>query len=137
MEKNNVAAPTEGWVVAWSPKKDEYRCVDIKEHSVVFKSHIGDCPKDIAEFLSIIHAILHREKLSQNGKTRNIAIYTDNMNAMTLIYGAYVTEGVLKKLDPLIWDKMNKALAWLKTNRFNYKVIGWKTGIWGQNPARY
>lgn len=112
----------------------EYQGVDTATKQVVFKQ--GPFPQgtvNLGEFLALVHGIAYLQK-----NNLPYPIYSDSMTAI-----AWVRDKVVKsKLEPNdlneeLFERVDRALEWLKNNRVTTKVLKWETEHWGENPADY
>ena len=112
----------------------EYQGVDTATKQVVFKQ--GPFPQgtvNLGEFLALVHGIAYL-------KQHNLPypIYSDSITAI-----AWVRDKVVKsKLEPNdtnaeLFERVDRALEWLKNNRITTKILKWETEHWGENPADY
>ncbi len=88
---------------------------------------------NIGEFLAIILALswLKKHKL-------NYPIYSDSKTAMAWVRNKRVNtklERTSKNAE--LFQALDNAVAWLKINPVNAKIIKWQTDIWGEIPADY
>lgn len=112
----------------------EYQGVDTATKQVVFKQ--GPFPQgtvNLGEFLALVHGIAYLQK-----NNLPYPIYSDSVTAI-----AWVRDKVVKsKLEPNdlneeLFERIDRALEWLKNNRVTTKVLKWETEHWGENPADY
>lgn len=135
----NVPPPIEHSVVvdaAWNSKtKDmEYQGFHLATKKQLFKQgpYVG-ATNNIGEFLAIVHALA---LLQKNGST--LPIYTDSRTAMSWVNRKFANT----KLQPTdenkeVFELMNRATDWLKTNKYANKILKWDTKNWGENPADF
>ena len=112
----------------------EYQGVDTATKQPVFKQ--GPYPQgtvNLGEFLALVHGIAYLQK-----NNLNYPIYSDSITAI-----AWVRDKVVKsKLEPNetnaeLFERVDRALEWLKNNRITTKILKWETEHWGENPADY
>ncbi len=112
----------------------EYQGVDTATKQVVFKQ--GPFPQgtvNLGEFLALVHGIAYLQK-----NNFPYPIYSDSITAI-----AWVRDKVVKsKLEPNelnaeLFERVDRALEWLKNNKVSTKVLKWETEFWGENPADY
>ena len=89
---------------------------------------------NIGEFLAIVHALALLKKKNDSGRT----IYTDSRTAMAWVRNKKV-KTVLKKEknNEIIFELIERALAWLKSNVYKNPIIKWETKKWGEIPADF
>ncbi len=121
---------------AWNTvtKVMEYRGVHTGSQQVWF--HKGPFPgasNNIGEFLALVHGLALLKQ-----KNLNIPIYTDSVTAM-----AWVREKKHKSIilpteeNVAIFDLLNRAEYWLRTNTYNTPIYKWDTPAWGEIPADF
>lgn len=112
----------------------EYQGVDTKSGKVLFKAGpFEDGTINIVEFLGIVHALAYSK---QNGL--NVPIYSDSRNSIGWVKDkeartSHSKSGKNEKLFQLI----DRALKWLKTNEYPNQILKWETKAWGENPADF
>ncbi|WP_337043463.1 ribonuclease H family protein [Emticicia sp. 17c] len=121
---------------AWnSVNKDmEYQGFYLKTKERIF--HKGPFPKatnNIGEFLAIVHALAHLKKHNSV-----LPIYSDSRTAISWVRNKKANT----KLDesqgnPEVFELIDRAEKWLKTNTYPNKVLKWETEYWGENPADF
>ena len=117
-----------------NPGKMEFRGVELKTGKIVFEMKYEEATNNIGEFLAIVYALA---KYKKEGKELK-AVYSDSMNAIS-----WVAQKKCKtKLEPnqknnLVFEHIQRAVSWLKTNEYDTKVLKWNTEAWGEIPADY
>jgi ribonuclease HI len=117
-----------------NPGPTEYRGVDTKTGKVIFEMKYEEATNNIGEFLAIVHALALYKK---EGKELKI-IYSDSQNAISWVRQKSCktkleqTESNLK-----VFEHIQRAINWLKSNEYEAKVLKWNTAAWGQIPADY
>ena len=88
---------------------------------------------NIGEFLAIVLGLawLKKNKL-------DYPIYTDSLTAMSWIRKGHVNTKLewTNKNEKLL-HAVHGAMKWLKENKYDTKILKWKTDIWGEIPADY
>lgn len=117
-----------------NPGAMEYRGVDTKTGIEFFRQ--GPFPQgtnNVGEFLALIHGLAY---LKQKGS--DLPIYTDSRIAMGWIQKK-VFRSKLKRTatNARIFELVDRALHWLKTNDYDTKIIKWETKDWGEIPADF
>ncbi|WP_026452130.1 viroplasmin family protein [Aequorivita capsosiphonis] len=117
-----------------NPGKMEYRGVDTQTHKQLF--HQGPFQQgtnNIGEFLALVHGLAF---LKQHSSDR--ILYTDSRIAM----GWVKKKKCNTKLKPnarnkTLFELVVRAENWLKTNKYETKVVKWETKAWGEIPADF
>jgi len=118
-----------------NPGLMEYRGVDTKTnfeffHQGPFKSGTNN----VGEFLALVHALAY---LKKEGKD-DLVIYTDSRTAMSWVRNKKV-KTTLKKTaqNAVLFDLMDRGVAWLKNNSYKNPILKWETKSWGEIPADF
>lgn len=112
----------------------EYRGVHTGSGREIFR--MGPFPEgtvNIGEFLALVHGLAWLKK--NNSK---IPVYTDSRTAISWVNKKIVNT----KLEPnpknqKLFQLVHRALAWLKNNSFENRIIKWETEYWGEIPADF
>lgn len=120
---------------AGNPGVMEYRGVWIETGDVIF--HSQKYPKgtnNIGEFLAIVHALALME---QRGHI--VPIYSDSLTAIGWVKNKTVkTKLPRNEKTDLLWQHINRALAWLKVHDLSpYTILKWDTEHRGEIPADF
>ncbi len=118
-----------------NPGPVEYRCVDVMTGAELF--HIGpleDGTNNIGEFLALVHALAHFEKVGMP----EVTIYSDSRTAMAWVRNRHART----KLQPTpanatIRMLLERAENWLATHTPRNPVLKWDTEHWGEIPADF
>ena len=120
--------------VKGNPGKMEYRGVDTKTKKELFKQGpFEEGTNNIGEFLAIVHGLaLLKQKHSDR------IIYTDSKTAMSWVK----KKSCRTKLEPnskneALFELVERAEQWLKTNTYNTVIVKWETKAWGEIPADF
>ena len=117
-----------------NPGDMEYRGVHIPTGQEVF--HIGPLKKgtnNIGEFLALVHGLA---LLKQKGS--DIPIYSDSRNAILWVKKKKCkTLLEREKCNEPIFDLIERAEKWLKTNTYTTQILKWETKEWGEIPADF
>ena len=118
-----------------NPGVMEYQCVETMSKKQIFhQGPFKDGTNNIGEFLGLVHALALLKK-HENDHT---AIYTDSITAMSWVKNKKAkTNLALTKHNAVIFDLIERAESWLKTNTFKNKIIKWNTESWGEIPADF
>lgn len=117
-----------------NPGPVEYKGVDTQTGEVIFAvGPIKRGTNNLGEFLAIVHGLAYLQKLGSN-KT----VYSDSVNAIKWVKQRAVSS-TLERDDSTkeIWGLVDRAVNWLKTNRYENKVTKWQTKQWGEIKADY
>lgn len=117
-----------------NPGPVEYKGVDTQTGEVLFaKGPIKRGTNNLGEFLAIVHGLAYLQKLGSN-KT----VYSDSVNAIKWVKQRAVSSTLARDASTQeIWDLVDRAVHWLKTNKYNNKVTKWQTKQWGEIKADY
>jgi ribonuclease HI len=117
-----------------NPGKLEYQGVDTKSKALIF--HQGPFPLgtvNIGEFLALVHGLAYMKKIGSTSP-----IYTDSKTAM-----AWVRRKAIKTTLPrnekteALFQLVDRALIWIKTNSWENDILKWETEFWGEIPADF
>ena len=121
---------------AWNTRtlEMEYQGVKTDTKEVLFrKGPFKDATNNVGEFLAIVHALaLLKERQSE------LPVYSDSRNAI----GWVKSKQHRSKLERtphniIVFDLLDRAVKWLKQNRYPNQVLKWETRAWGENPADF
>ncbi len=119
---------------AGNPGILEYRGVFTDTKKQVFAR--GPYPEgtvNIGEFLAIVLGLAY---LKQN--KLKIPIYSDSTTAISWVSKRRVNTKLRRsEKNKLLFDAVDKAVEWLKTNQWNNPILKWRTDAWGEIPADY
>ena len=112
----------------------EYRGVFTETETEVFRAGpFSDGTNNLAEFLALVHALAWCKK-----NKIDYPIYSDSRTAMS-----WVRRKECRSKKPRtsknreIYDLVDRAIAWLKNNRYQNQILKWETKAWGEIPADY
>lgn len=112
----------------------EYRGVEAQTGRELF--HQGPFPdgtNNVGEFLAIVHALA---LLNQRGST--MPIYTDSMNAIAWVRAKKARTKLEKTpRNQILFDLIQRAEKWLRTNQWSNPLLKWETQVWGEIPADF
>lgn len=116
-----------------NPGPMEYRGVYLKTGEVVF--HYGPVygTNNIGEFLAIVHGLA---LLKQKGLS--MPIYSDSQNAISWVRQKKCKtklEHTAKTAE--LFNLIERAENWLKSNSYSTRIIKWETTRWGEVPADF
>jgi len=117
-----------------NPGRMEYRGVDIKTGKVIFEMKYEEATNNIGEFLAIVHALALYKR---DGKELKI-VYSDSLNAISWVKQKKCKTKLEKnKKNMVVFEHIQRAIAWLNNNDYDAKVLKWNTAAWGEIPADY
>ncbi|MFB5762375.1 ribonuclease H [Paenibacillus medicaginis] len=117
-----------------NPGPVEYKGVDTRTGEVLFScGPISKGTNNLGEFLAIVHALAYLKKQGSN-KT----IYSDSVNALKWVRQKQVAT-TLKRDESTkeIWELVDRAEHWLRTNTYQNRILKWQTREWGEIKADY
>ena len=117
-----------------NPGKMEYRGVDTKTGKQLF--HIGPFElgtNNIGEFLALVHGLAFLDFHKSNR-----VIYTDSRIAMSWVRQKRCKTTLVKnsKTEKL-FELIDRAEKWLKSNSYHTTILKWNTRKWGEIPADF
>ncbi|WP_256758570.1 ribonuclease H [Cohnella sp. WQ 127256] len=117
-----------------NPGPVEYKGVDTQTGEVIFSvGPIAKGTNNLGEFLAIVHGLAHLQKIGSN-KT----VYSDSVNALKWVKQKGVSSTLVKdESTKEIWELVDRAVLWLKSNTYSNKVVKWQTKQWGEIKADY
>lgn len=117
-----------------NPGPVEYKGVDTQTGDIIFScGPIQKGTNNLGEFLAIVHALAHLKKI---GSTKTV--YSDSMNALKWVREKKVVSTLVRDASTKeIWDLVDRAEHWLRTNTYENKVLKWQTKSWGEIKADY
>jgi ribonuclease HI len=112
----------------------EYQGVDTLDGTKIFhQGPFEDGTNNVGEFLAIVHALAHLKK--QNS---NIPIYSDSLNAIKWVNSKEHRSKLQRsEKNKRIFELLDRAVKWLKENKFDNPIVKWETKAWGENPADF
>ncbi|QJD86522.1 ribonuclease H [Cohnella herbarum] len=117
-----------------NPGPVEYKGVDTQTGEVVFS--VGPIRKgtnNLGEFLAIVHGLAYLQK-----KGSNKTVYSDSVNALKWVKQKEVSSTLVRdESTKEIWELVDRAVQWLKMNKYPNKVVKWQTKQWGEIKADY
>ncbi|MEI7028177.1 ribonuclease H [Paenibacillus sp. y28] len=117
-----------------NPGPVEYKGVDTRTGEVIFeKSPISKGTNNLGEFLAIVHALSYLQK---QGSTKTV--YSDSLTAMKWVRQKAVSTTLPRDESTReIWDLVDRAENWLRTNTYKNQILKWQTQSWGEIKADY
>jgi len=118
-----------------SPGVLEYQGVWTDSLEQVF--HVGTFPygtNNIGEFLALVHGL----SLLQKKSMPDMPIYSDSRTAMAWVRNKQVKTTLVKNdTTKQLYELVERAQKWLKTNTYKNPILKWQTDRWGEIPADF
>ena len=118
-----------------SPGIMEYRGVWTGDAAEVFR--MGPYQwgtNNVGEFLALIHGLAYLQK---NG-IKDFPIYSDSRTAMSWLRNKKIKTTLERRpSNVVLFQMMDRADKWMKTNTWQNPVIKWETSKWGEIPADF
>ena len=117
-----------------NPGKMEYRGVDTKTKKQLFiQGPFEEGTNNIGEFLAIVHGLAFLKK-HQSDKL----IYTDSKTAISWVKKKTCnTKLERNQKNETLFELVDRAVNWLKTNSYKTVIVKWETKAWGEIPADF
>ncbi|MGF1554902.1 viroplasmin family protein [Paucihalobacter sp.] len=117
-----------------NPGVMEYRGVDTKTKKQLFiQGPFEEGTNNIGEFLAIVHGLAY---LKQHNSDR--IIYTDSRTAISWVKKKTCNTKLERNpKNEKLFDLIERAVNWLKTNTYNNSIAKWETKAWGEIPADF
>lgn len=118
-----------------SPGVMEYRGVWTGDAAEVFRMGPYNWgTNNVGEFLALIHGLAFLQK---NGM-EEIPIYSDSRTAMSWLRNKKIKTTLERRSSNVIlFQLMERAEKWMKTNTWKTPVMKWETSRWGEIPADF
>ena len=112
----------------------EYRGVQTHNAHEIFRA--GPFPEgtnNIGEFLALVHGLAF---LKKNESSR--IMYTDSKIAMSWVKKKTCNTKLPRNpKNEGLFELVDRAVSWLKTNTYNTTIVKWETKAWGEIPADF
>ncbi|TVZ58396.1 ribonuclease HI [Flavobacteriaceae bacterium MAR_2010_105] len=117
-----------------NPGKMEYQGVDTKSKKQLFKQGpFEEGTNNIGEFLAIVHGLA----LLKKNKSNRI-IYTDSKTAISWVKKKICNTKLERTpKNEKLFELVDRAVHWLKTNTYTTVIVKWETKAWGEIPADF
>jgi len=117
-----------------NPGVMEYQGVDTETKEVLFKmGPFNNATNNIGEFLALVHGIAILEKY-----LKKKIIYSDSITAMSWVRKKRCqTKLVRSKENEEVFVLIDRAILWLKENKYSAIIKKWETKNWGEIPADF
>jgi len=112
----------------------EYQGVFVDTKTLLF--HQGPFKggsNNIMEFLALVHGLAYckQHKL-------DLPIYSDSKIAINWVKKKQINTSIRPNKDNrYLFELIQRALKWLKTNTYKNKILKWETKAWGEIPADF
>ena len=112
----------------------EYQGVDTETKEVLFKmGPFNNATNNIGEFLALVHGIAILEK-----DLKKKIIYSDSITAMSWVRKKRCqTKLSRNKKNEEVFILVDRAILWLKENKYSAIIKKWETKNWGEIPADF
>ena len=112
----------------------EYQGVDTETKEVLFKmGPFNNATNNIGEFLALVHGIAILEK-----DLKKKIIYSDSITAMSWVRKKRCqTKLTRNKENEEVFILVDRAIVWLKENKYSAIIKKWETKNWGEIPADF
>ena len=117
-----------------STNQIEYKGIYLKTGKILFqKGPYNDGTNNIGEFLAIVHGLAYLKKINST-----IPVYSDSKFARSWVRDKEArTNNKKKESNKELFNLLERAVRWLKENKYPNKVLKWETKAWGENPADF
>lgn len=112
----------------------EYRGVDTKTKKQLFiQGPFEEGTNNIGEFLAIVHGLAYLKKHGSNK-----LIYTDSKTAISWVKKKSCNTKLERNpKNEKLFELVDRAENWLKTNHYKTTIVKWETKAWGEIPADF
>ena len=117
-----------------NPGLMEYRGVYTRTGEEVFRQGpFKDGTNNVGEFLALVHGLAFLKQ-----KNSPLPVYTDSKTAMAWVK-AKKAKTLLEKnnSNAVLFDMIERAENWLKSNKYTTEIVKWETTVWGEIPADF
>jgi len=117
-----------------NPGLMEYRGVYTRTGEEVFRQGpFKDGTNNVGEFLALVHGLAFLKQ-----KNSPLPVYTDSKTAMAWVK-AKKAKTLLEKnnSNAVLFDMVERAENWLKSNKYTTEIVKWETTVWGEIPADF
>lgn len=118
-----------------NPGPMEYQGVDVASGEQLFRmGPYDDGTNNVGEFLGIVHGLAY---LKEKGLPTRI-VYSDSRIAIGWVRkGKCNTKLARTGRNAKLFEYIERAEKWLKTNAYHNPILKWETEIWGEIPADF
>jgi len=117
-----------------NPGLMEYRGVYTRTGEEIFRQGpFKDGTNNVGEFLALVHGLAFLKQ-----KNSPLPVYTDSKTAMAWVK-AKKAKTLLEKnnSNAVLFDMVERAENWLKSNKYTTEIVKWETTVWGEIPADF
>ena len=117
-----------------NPGLMEYRGVDTKTGEEIFRQGpFQRGTNNVGEFLALVHGLAHLKRIGSN-----LPIYSDSKIAIGWVAKKKPNTKLAQTANnKILFELMDRAVKWLKTNNYSTKIMKWETKQWGEIPADF
>lgn len=117
-----------------NPGLMEYRGVDTQTHKELFRQGpFQQGTNNVGEFLAIVHGLAYLKKIESDR-----IIYTDSKIALGWVKRKKCNTKLKRtSKNKSLFELIQRAETWLKTNSYPTKIVKWETKAWGEIPADF
>lgn len=116
-----------------NPGQMEYQGVDTRSKTPIFHQKFSLGTNNIGEFLAIVHALAMYQK-----QGKDTPIYTDSKTAMAWVRNKKANTNLKRNAQTAqLYQLIERAENWLKSNTWKNKILKWDTENWGEIPADF
>ena len=112
----------------------EYRGVDTKSGVQLF--HQGPFPEgtvNLGEFLGVVHALAYLKQ-----QDCDWPVYSDSKTAIVWVRNKAIKTMLQRNAkNEELFNLVDRALQWIKVNKWSNKILKWETEYWGEIPADF
>ena len=88
---------------------------------------------NIGEFLAIVHALAYLKQ-----RNSDWPVYSDSRTAIAWLRKKAIKTNLERTAkNEQLFSLVDRALTWLKNNKYSNRVIKWETEYWGEIPADF
>lgn len=117
-----------------NPGTMEYQGVYSRTGERVFHQGVfEDGTNNVGEFLALVHGLAFLKE-----RKSPLPIYTDSKTALAWVRNKKVKSELERtEKNYILFDLIERAEKWLKTNEYSTEIKKWETAVWGEIPADF
>ncbi len=117
-----------------NPGKMEYRGVDTQTEKQLFhQGPFDQGTNNIGEFLALVHGLAYLKKINSDR-----IIYSDSRIAIGWVKKKTCKTNLKRSArNATMFELVDRAIHWLKTNTYTTQIVKWETKAWGEIPADF
>lgn len=112
----------------------EYQGVDTETGKLIF--HQGPFPLgtvNLGEFLALVHGLAYLKQIKST-----VPVYSDSVTAIAWLRRKAINTNLPRtEKTEALFQLIDRALVWIKSNEWTNPVLKWETEIWGEIPADF